>query len=163
MDEGCSLWLPPLALAGCLRAVMLRDTRGRGLNGAALDNYLPATPLLTLYLFVHGDGEWLASPGFSSPSQPPARGRVRLAGPFTQPTHTRALGEVAVFKMLWLADAFAALTGIEPAAHTNASSTRCRFCRPTGRTGWPGCSPPLTTRRAWRSCRPSCSRAGRQT
>jgi AraC-like DNA-binding protein len=119
MDERTSLWLPPLALSGCLRAVMLRDTRGRGLSGSALSNYFPASPLVALYLFTHGDGDWLETPGFSTPSADPAVGPVRLAGPFTQPTHTRAHGDVAVFKMLWMADAFSELTGIDAASITN--------------------------------------------
>ena len=40
-DTGTRLWLPPLALAGCVRAAMLRDTRGRELNAGQRENFSP--------------------------------------------------------------------------------------------------------------------------
>ncbi len=63
-DTGTRLWLPPLALAGCVRAAMLRDTRGRALSAGQLDNYFPAAPLVSLSWWFAGEGEWLAGPGF---------------------------------------------------------------------------------------------------
>lgn len=118
-DPGTRLWLPPLALAGCLRAAMLRDTRGRGLSGAARDNYFPATPLVSLFWFFEGRSDWLATPGFAPPQGDADAGPWMLAGPFTRPTHTRSTGEAHALKLLFLPDAFAALTGLDPAGLVN--------------------------------------------
>lgn len=84
-DAGTRLWLPPLALAGCVRAVMLRDTRGRGLPPEARDNYFPATPLVSLIWWFQGRSEWLATPGFSTPAGEEDAGAVLLAGPSPSP------------------------------------------------------------------------------
>lgn len=109
---GTRLWLPPMALAGCVRGVMLRDTRGRGLAAPQRENYFPATPLVALSWWLDGRSDWLATPGFCAP--PPGRRHapVMVSGPFTLPTHTRNPGEVRAFKLLMLADAFTALTGV---------------------------------------------------
>ncbi len=48
-DAGTRLWLPPLELAGCLRAAMLRDTHGRDLTAEQRENYFPAAPLVKLF------------------------------------------------------------------------------------------------------------------
>lgn len=112
MDAATRLWLPPLALAGCVRAVMLRDTRGRALDALQRENYFPATPLVSLIWWLHGRGEWLATPGFSTPPAEPVQAPVMLGGPFTVPTHTRNPGEMQAFKLLMLPDAFTALTGV---------------------------------------------------
>lgn len=112
MDASTRLWLPPLALAGCVRAVMLRDTRGRQLDAVQRENYFPATPLVSLFWWLQGCGEWLPTPGFSAPPAEPAQASVMLGGPFTAPTHTRNPGEIHAFKLLMLPDAFTALTGV---------------------------------------------------
>lgn len=118
-DTATRLWLPPLALAGCVRAVMLRDTRGRALSAVQRENYFPATPLVSLFWWAEGSSEWLATPGFSVP--PPDRqfAPVQFGGPFTLPTHTRNPGEMCAFKLLMLPDAFTALTGIALDRHVN--------------------------------------------
>lgn len=112
MDAHTHLWLPPLALAGCVRGVMLRDTRGRGLDAGQRENYFPATPLVTLFWWAEGSSEWLATAGFSTPPPERRHAPVLLGGPFTLPTHTRNPGEMSAFKLLLLPDAFVALTGI---------------------------------------------------
>lgn len=112
MDDATTLWLPPLALAGCVRAVMLRDTRGLGLAGAQRENYFPATPLVSLFWWVEGRSEWLATPGFSTPPAEPRHAPVMFGGPFTLPSHTRNPGDIRAFKLLMLPDAFVALTGV---------------------------------------------------
>jgi AraC-like DNA-binding protein len=118
-DTATRLWLPPLALAGCVRAVMLRDTRGRALSAVQRENYFPATPLVSLFWWAEGSSEWLATPGFSAP--PPDRqfAPVQFGGPFTLPTHTRNPGDICAFKLLMLPDAFTALTGIALDRHVN--------------------------------------------
>ncbi|MBV8034158.1 helix-turn-helix domain-containing protein [Roseateles sp.] len=113
------LWLPPLSLAGCLRGVLLRDTRGLGLQGPALDSYLPATPLMSLYVLARNDAQWLATPGFSVPPPGYSPAPLLLAGPFTQPTHMRSRGEERCLVLLFLPDALRALTGIDPASWRN--------------------------------------------
>ncbi|MDG0831793.1 AraC family transcriptional regulator [Pelomonas saccharophila] len=111
--------MPPLALAGCVRGVMLRDTRGRSLDALQRENYFPATPLVSLFWWAEGGSEWLATPGFSTPPAEPCHAPVLFAGPFTLPTHTRNPGEVSAFKLLMLPDAFAALTDVAPDRHVN--------------------------------------------
>jgi AraC-like DNA-binding protein len=111
-DAGTHLWLPPLTLAGCVRGVMLRDTRGRALNAVERENYFPATPLVQLFWWAEGSSEWLATPGFSTPPPDRRHARAMFGGPFTLPTHTRSVGEMCAFKLLLLPDAFTALTGV---------------------------------------------------
>ncbi|MCE4557237.1 helix-turn-helix domain-containing protein [Roseateles cellulosilyticus] len=110
--EPTRLWLPPLALAGCVRAVMLRDTRGLRLEGAQRENFFPATPLVSLFWWAEGGSEWLATPGFSTPPATQPHAPAMLGGPFTLPSHTRNPGDIHAFKLLMLPDAFTALTGV---------------------------------------------------
>ncbi|MDG0855432.1 AraC family transcriptional regulator [Roseateles puraquae] len=119
MEPSTRLWLPPLALAGCVRGVMLRDTRGRALPAEQRDNYFPATPLVSLFWWAEGRSEWLATPGFSQPPAAPVHAPVLFAGPFTLPSHTRNPGEISAFKLLMLPDAFTALTGVALDRHVN--------------------------------------------
>ncbi|MDR7269902.1 AraC-like DNA-binding protein [Pelomonas saccharophila] len=118
-DAGTRLWLPPLALAGCVRGVMLRDTRGRQLDAVQRENYFPATPLVQLFWWAEGSSEWLATPGFSTPPPERRHAPALFGGPFTLPTHTRNPGDMWAFKLLMLPDAFAALTGIALERHVN--------------------------------------------
>ena len=106
MEPSTRLWLPPLALAGCVRGVMLRDTRGRALPAEQRDNYFPATPLVSLFWWAEGCSEWLATPGFSQPPAAPVHAPVLFAGPFTLPSHTRNPGEISAFKLLMDQKAF---------------------------------------------------------
>jgi AraC-like DNA-binding protein len=119
MQAHTRLWLPPLALAGCVRGVMLRDTRGRNLDAVQRENYFPATPLVQLFWWAEGSSEWLATPGFSTPPPERRHAPVLFGGPFTLPTHTRNSGEVWAFKLLLLPDAFIALTGVALDRHVN--------------------------------------------
>ncbi len=119
MQASTSLWLPPLALAGCVRGVMLRDTRGRQLDAVQRENYFPATPLVQLFWWYEGSSEWLATPGFSTPPAGLRHAPVLFGGPFTLPTHTRNPGEMCALKLLMLPDAFTALTGIALERHVN--------------------------------------------
>jgi len=118
-DAGTRLWLPPLALAGCVRGAMLRDTRGRQLDAVQRENYFPATPLVQLFWWAEGSSEWLATPGFSTPPPERRHAPALFGGPFTLPTHTRNPGDMWAFKLLMLPDAFAALTGIALERHVN--------------------------------------------
>ncbi|MFG6467709.1 AraC family transcriptional regulator [Roseateles sp. BYS87W] len=119
MDVATHLWLPPLALAGCVRGVMLRDTRGRALDAVQRENFFPATPLVSLFWWIEGQSDWLERPGFSVPPPDRVHAPVMFGGPFTLPTHTRNPGEMAAFKLLMLPDAFTALTGVSLDAWVN--------------------------------------------
>jgi len=118
-DAGTRLWLPPLELAGCLRAAMLRDTHGRDLTAEQRENYFPAAPLVKLFWWFAGDGEWVTRPGFSAPPPGYRLGPLMLSGPFTLPTHTRNPGPVHALMLLFPPDAFRALTGVDAAALVN--------------------------------------------
>lgn len=117
--DATQLWLPPLALAGCVRATIVRDTRRRNLQGRDLENYFPASPLVTLMWWLEGEGEWLAEPGFSQPHEGHGIGPLMLAGPFTRPTHTRSWGPIHALQVMFLPEAFQALTGVEVAPLVN--------------------------------------------
>ena len=118
-DTGTRLWIPPLGLAGCLRAAMLRDTRGRELSAVQRENYFPAAPLVKLFWWFTGEGEWLTRPGFSVSPPGYCQGPLMLSGPFTLPTHTRNSGPVHSLMLLFPPDAFQALTGIDVVALVN--------------------------------------------
>lgn len=119
MDDSTRLWLPPLALAGCVRAVMLRDTRGRALDARQRENYFPATPLVSLFWWLEGCSEWQVTPGFSPPPLARCDAPVMFGGPFTQPSHTRNPGAIHAFKLLMLPDAFTAITGVSLEGRVN--------------------------------------------
>ncbi|MFH7041920.1 helix-turn-helix domain-containing protein [Paucibacter sp. JuS9] len=117
MNDGARLWLPPLSLAGCVRAGFLRDTRSLLLHGDELDTYYPASPLVCLTFTFAGSAEWLASPGFVPPSAGFRVWPVALSGPITGPTHLRvAPAGVHGLQLLFLPDAFRLLTGIDAAS-----------------------------------------------
>ena len=114
MNDGARLWLPPLSLAGCVRAGFLRDTRGLVLQGEELDTYYPASPLVGLTWTLAGSAEWLATPGFVPPVQGFQVWPLSLSGPISGPTHLRvAPTGVHGLMLLFLPDAFRALTGID--------------------------------------------------
>lgn len=117
MNDGARLWLPPLSLAGCVRAGFLRDTRGLALAGADLDTYYPASALVCLTWTFDGSAEWLPSPGFVPPTPGFRVWPLSLSGPIAGPTHLRvAPAGVHGLHLLFLPDAFRAMTGIDPAS-----------------------------------------------
>jgi AraC-like DNA-binding protein len=112
------LWLPRPALSACVRAVIARDTRDVPLTPADRYNHFPATPVCSLLWYLSGDAEILpeAGRGTAAPSQPlPAA--ISFCGPSTQPIVTRNPGPMHAFMVLFLPDALAALTGIDPGAY----------------------------------------------
>lgn len=119
MEDLARLWLPPLALSGCVRAAVLRDTRGAGLEGDALLNHFPATPLMSLIWWFQGRADMLDAEGFAQDVGPTPEGWLELAGPFTAPCLSRSRGDVHVLQLLFQPDALHALLGVEPAALLN--------------------------------------------
>jgi AraC-like DNA-binding protein len=117
--KGTRLWSPPLALAGCLRAALVRDTRGRPLSAPQRENYFPAQPMVTVSLWFEGHDEWLNTPGFSVPRVGYRSWPLMVHGPFTVPSHTRTELPHSTIFLLFLPDAFAALTGVDPGSLLN--------------------------------------------
>lgn len=118
MQDHARLWLPPLALSGCVRAAVLRDTRGAGLVGDALLNHFPATPLMSLIWWFEGRADVLDAPGFAK-DVGTGNGVLDVAGPFSAPCVSRCRGDIHVLQLLFQPDALHALTGVEPAALLN--------------------------------------------
>ncbi|MEO3693637.1 helix-turn-helix domain-containing protein [Roseateles sp. DJS-2-20] len=119
LHDATRLWLPPLRLAGCVRAVLLRDTRGWVAEGVTHATYWPASPYCSLHFLFSGDGDWLATPGFVPPNDGYRLGPCLLSGPFTGPTHMHVRGATHGLIVMFMLDAFQALTGIAPEALQN--------------------------------------------
>lgn len=119
MQDHARLWLPPLSLSGCVRAAVLRDTRGAGLEGDALLNHFPATPLMSLIWWLQGRADVLDEPGFAQGVGAGGPGVLVVAGPFSNPCVSRCRGDVHVLQLLFQPDALHALTGVEPASLLN--------------------------------------------
>ncbi len=117
-----ALVLPRLALAGCVRCVLMRNSVGLVLTDAQRLTYWAATPLCSLQWVFEGDGEQLPFPADAAhpASVSPIPGRLLLAGPQTLPTLSRtAPGGINAMLLLFLPEAFAAMTGVLPGAHLN--------------------------------------------
>ena len=121
MDDKTRLWLPSLALSGCVRGVMLRDTHGRDLTDAERHTYFPASLLVSLLCWRGNAVEWLSEPGFVPPPPGFNMTTTMLSGPFTLPSHMRACGPVQGTQLLFFPDAFQMLTGIDVQALVNQS------------------------------------------
>lgn len=113
------LWLPELALAGCVRAVVVRDTRRAHTADRATTTYLPATPLAGLICWLYGTSEAVDAPGFALGGECYEAGRLDLAGPMGQPSCMRSVGPVYVLHILMPPDALHRLAGVDVAALAN--------------------------------------------
>ena len=127
------LWLPPLRLAGCVRAVLLRDTRGQVPDDTTYATYWPASPYCSLHLLFSGDGEWLATPGFVPPSGGYRFRACMLSGPFKGPTHMHARGPAHGLIVMFMLDASRRSPASRPRPCRTAATTPATGCRPTGR------------------------------
>lgn len=110
------LWLPRLSLSQCVRAVVSRNTLGRGgaWPPAWHDNHFPATPLCSIGWFLHGHADLLHD------DRPPERlPSIYFNGPLSRPTRSRTSPESHGLMLMLLPDAVQALTGIDPAACVN--------------------------------------------
>ena len=106
-------------LAGCVRAVLLQDTRGWVARGRDPRHLLAGFAVLLAALPVLG--RWrlaLADAGLCAPNDGYRPGPCLLSGPFTGPTHMHVRGPAWLIVMFML-DAFQALTGIAPEALQN--------------------------------------------
>lgn len=117
------LVLPPLSLSQCVRAFMVRDTRGMLLDAAQRVSYFPCTPWCTITWVLEGDvAVYEQPPGALSLGECRALpGPIVFTGPWTRPVATLSSGPVHLLKVLFLPDAWTALTGIAPGDWLNRS------------------------------------------
>lgn len=118
-NDPARMWLPSLALAGCVRGAMLCDTRGVFGAERAWHNYFPTTPLVSLVWWLHGRACRVVESGFAYEEEGPFPGDVSFAGPFTLPSQSRGAGPAHVLHLLLAPDALQALTGIDPGRYVN--------------------------------------------
>ena len=111
------LVLPQPALAGCVRGLMVRDTRGVALSEAQRYNHFPATPLCSLVWCHHGEAHGLP-PGHPARADTPRLtmpAPVLFFGPTTGPMISHNPGPVRSLVLLLMPDALHALTGLTAA------------------------------------------------
>lgn len=113
------LWHPPLGLSGCLRPAMMRDTRGLALTEAERHNYFPACAQVSLTIWMEGSEQCVGDAGFAGQGLADTPVPLCLGGPFTLPLHTVNPGPVHTLVLLFMADAWQALTGIDPGRYAN--------------------------------------------
>jgi AraC-like DNA-binding protein len=115
------LWPPRLALGGCIRGILARDTRGAALTPAQRFNHFPATPMATLTWWLAGTSERLppdAKADLAMPRNPPLA-RILFGGPQGRPTVTWNPGDVHTLTLVLAPDAVRLLAGIDPGAWVN--------------------------------------------
>lgn len=107
------MWLPKASLSQCIKCAMVRDTRllPGGLQQGP--THLPASPCCTLSWFLHGTVRGDARHTLTSP--------IVFTGPQQQASAFEYQGPVHGFMLLFLPDAFMALTGVDLAPFFNRS------------------------------------------
>lgn len=115
-------WWPEPALAGCLRAFVVRDTTGMAMTMADatspaepinVSSRFPATPACSLAWFVEGAGT------HRSDGQPlPAR--IVFRGPFSRPALAQDAAGMHVFLVMLLPDALNRMAGVRPLDHLDS-------------------------------------------
>jgi AraC-like DNA-binding protein len=113
--QAARLHLPPPALQGALIAVVSRDTRGLGLDGAQRLTHLSASPLLTLSWF-DSDTLGIVERGEDGPCWRPLRAQVALGGSQSRPLASWGPREGRGGFLCMTADVARHLFGIDPAA-----------------------------------------------
>lgn len=109
------LWLPRAALASCVRAVIVRDTRGVALAEEKRYNHFPATPVCSIVWYFSGSGEMLAPGCPALPDSPRAPfGPATFFGPLGGPAISWNPESMHAMMLLLLPDALSLLTGIDP-------------------------------------------------
>jgi AraC-like DNA-binding protein len=113
------LYLPSLALGGCVRAYVSRNTTGASLSAHELLNHYPASPLCTLMWVIEGDGQLRSKGGVLLNKK--LASRMLLSGPHTVPSVTENFGNVHGFMAFLMPDALHALTGLDISTFVNES------------------------------------------
>lgn len=129
IDPGVRLWLPPAALAGCVRAAFLFDGRSVTLPTVT---YYPATPLVSLTVMFAGGMAYQPLPDTVLNIPPDLPGRM-LGGPFTAPSSWRGAGMVHGMQILFHPDALQTLVGWSPDRGVNSICDADRYLPSTWR------------------------------
>lgn len=103
-----SVALPPLSLAGSIRAYIAKDTTRRPHTGPQLNRY-PASVYCGIAWYLEGASEQLDHNLQAVKALPP----TLLLGPQTRPLHTRNPGPVRTFGVVFHPQAFHRLTGLD--------------------------------------------------
>ncbi len=111
------LWLPETPLAACLRAVVLRDTRGVVLSPKQRLNHVAVSPYFNLTWFLEGSGELLSEGQVRQATAESSRralpGPILLMGPTEQPFVTYNPGPVRTLMLVFMPDALHHLVGLD--------------------------------------------------
>lgn len=111
------LWLPETPLAACVRAVMLRDTRGVVLSTEQRLNHFAVSAYFTLTWFFEGSGEvWVEGQVNRATNESPRKalpGPILLTGPSDEPTVIYNPGPVRMLMLVFMPDALHQLVGLD--------------------------------------------------
>jgi len=110
------LWLPETGLAGCIRAVLVRDTRGVALTADQRLNHFGVSPFFSVTWFLEGGAESVlvgdvSGAGVQSP-RVPLPGPVLLTGPSRRPWVSYNPGPVSALMLVFEPDALYRLAGL---------------------------------------------------
>lgn len=133
-----TLWLPETRLAACVRAIMLRDTRGVVLSSEQRLNHFATAPYFGLTWFFEGSSEILVDGQMSHASSEVPRsalpGPILLMGPWDRPFVTYNPGPVRALMLVFMPDALQQLVGIDSRAWIG----RCADAREVFPADWLG-------------------------
>lgn len=104
-------------LASCVRAIVTRSTVGAQLRGDERHNFYPASLGCTVSWTLQGHTELVRVGDQFHHALAPSP--VMFTGPQTMPFETRNPDAVQLLLLMFMPDAFHALTGVDLQAHTN--------------------------------------------
>jgi AraC-like DNA-binding protein len=114
------IWLPDVNLASCVRAVLLRDTRGVALSDAQRLNHVGVSPYFGLSWYFEGAVELLQTqdhtPAAPTTPRTALAGPVLLSGPWERPIVSYNPGPVHHLLLIFMPDALHQLTGLDSSA-----------------------------------------------
>jgi hypothetical protein len=120
VPETAHLLLPPVALASCMFAAIVRDTRGLEMDDLERFNHFPASPLIALTIVIEGDVRVVAEQADlktaqgATPVLP-----ISVTGPQTQPLTSWNSGPIYAIAIGFFPDAWLKLTGDAPETLTD--------------------------------------------
>lgn len=113
----CAVFTPSRELTSCVRAYVTRSTIGANLQDLERHNLYPASLSCSISWTLRGQTELLRVG--SQVVNAMARSSMVFSGPQTEPIETRNPGPVQFFLLMFLPDAFHAMTGVNLQAYTN--------------------------------------------
>ncbi len=115
------LLTPRPALAGCIFAAIVRDTRRIALPESDRFNFFPASPLCVVSWFFEGESRVVRSDRTTDLSEAATLPRLGLSGPQTRPTVSWNPGPVFAMSVGFYPEAWQALSGRGAAEIVDAS------------------------------------------